>query len=539
MIQTFEVLGGLALFLFGVRLLSGGMEKLAGKRLQDLLDRMTNRPIKGAFFGIIATAILQSSSLLMVTMIGLINANLLTLSQAVGVMMGKEIGTTITAQLIAFNVGDISFLIIAIGFLLYEFVPRRRWRHIGQVILGFGILFLGMSLMSGAMKELAALPVVSEWLVYMGQSYGPGIIAGVIATAVIQSSSAVTGIVVAMGLSQTITLNGAIAIVLGANIGTCLTGLLASIRLSKASKRASMAQILINIIGVLLFLPILTPFTNLMAMTSNNLARQIANAHTIFNVAVSAVLFPFIKQITRLSEILVPIKADEEEAVLTRFIDDSQHRHPGVATVEVTRELVRAGQLTAEMIDLSRRAALANDIEAAERLLMLENDVINPLCAKIETYLYELSESDISQVEKRHLLHLKEIVTDIERTGDITVSLVQIFPDGFSVQSRLEPKAIDELERFVKQAYRIYLLAVQAVKSGNVAMAEQVARMEDDLDQNYWQARTRLAKRFEEGRISPDSNHIQMQILRSLERISDRADSIADFVLRGSSMRQS
>jgi phosphate:Na+ symporter len=453
--------------------------------------------------------------------------------------MGMEIGTTITAQLIAFNVGNVSFLIIAIGLILYEFIPRRRWQHLGQVILGFGVLFLGMSIMSEAMKELATLPIVSEWLIYIGQSYGPGIIAGVVVTALIQSSSAVTGIVVAMGLSQTITLNGAIAIVLGANIGTCLTGLLASIRLSKASKRASIAQILINLLGVLLFLPILIPFTDLVAMTSSNLARQIANAHTIFNVAIIVVLFPFIKLITWLSQILVPIREKEQVSSLTRFIDDSQQRHPGVAMVEVTRELVRAGQLTAEMIDLSRRASLANDAQAAERLMMLETDVINPLSAKIETFIYELSDRDISPFEKRRLLHLKEVVTDIERTGDIAVSMIQILPDGFSVQSRLESKAVDELEGFVKQTYRIYLLAVQAVKSGDSAMAEQVAIMEDDMDHNYWQARMRLEKRFKDGRISPDSNHIQMQMLRELERISDRADSIADYVLRSASMAES
>jgi phosphate:Na+ symporter len=207
--------------------------------------------------------------------------------------------------------------------------------------------------------------------------------------------------------------------------------------------------------------------------------------------------------------------------------------------VEVTRELVRAGQLTAEMIDLSRRASLANDAQAAERLMMLETDVINPLSAKIETFIYELSDRDISPFEKRRLLHLKEVVTDIERTGDIAVSMIQILPDGFSVQSRLESKAVDELEGFVKQTYRIYLLAVQAVKSGDSAMAEQVAIMEDDMDHNYWQARTRLEKRFKDGRISPDSNHIQMQMLRELERISDRADSIADYVLRSASMAES
>ncbi len=535
MITVFEVVGGLALFLFGVRLLSGGMEKLAGNRLQDLLDRMTSRPVRGAIFGAVATAILQSSSLMMVTMIGLINANMMTLTQAIGVMMGKEIGTTITAQIVAFKIGDLSYLVLAIGLILYEFVPRRRWQYAGQVILGFGILFLGMDIMSGSLTEFADLPAVRDWLVYMGQSWAPGIIAGLIATAVVQSSSAVTGLVVAMGLSQTINLNGAIAIMLGANIGTCITGLLASIRLSAASKRASIAQILINVIGVLIFLPFLNPFSDLISITSASLARQIANAHTIFNVIVSAVLFPFIRPLSRLCEILVPIKAEERPSALTRFIDDSQLRHPSVAMAEAARELVRAGQLTAEMIDLSRRASLAGSEEAAERLRKLETEVINPLCAKIESYIFELSAGDLSRFEKRRLLHLRELVTDIERVGDITVSLIEILPDTFSLQSRLEPKAIEELEEFVKQTYRIYLLALQAVQRDDKDLAELVADMEDVNDHSYWGARRRLEKRFDEGQLSPDSNSIQMQILRRLERINDRAASIAEFVRRSAS----
>jgi phosphate:Na+ symporter len=532
MITVFEVLGGLALFLFGVRLLSGGMEKIAGNRLKEILDRVTSRPLRGAIFGTVATAILQSSSLLMVTMIGLINANMMTLPQVLGVMMGKEIGTTITAQVVAFEVGNYSFLVIAIGLILYEFSRRRSWRSAGQVILGFGILFLGMDIMSGSLEELAALPVVRDWLVIMGQSYVPGIIAGIIATAVVQSSSAITGLVVAMGISQTISLNGAIAIMLGANIGTTMTGLLASIRLSTSAKRASIAQILVNLIGVLMFLPFLSAFSDLISMTSTDLARQIANAHTIFNVIVSVVLFPFIRPLSKLSEFLVPESTKKGTSALTRYIDDSQQKHPSVAMDEALRELVRAGNLTAEMVDLSGKAALASNKEAADRLLMVENDVINPLCARIESFVFELSDSDVSQPDKRRLLHLRELVTDIERVGDICVSLTQILPDSFSVQSRLEPKAIEMLDEFVKQTYRIYLLALQAVNKGDADIAELVRSKEEQLDHDLWEARSRLQKWNRDGKLSPDSHNIQMEMLKGLERISDRADSIAGFVLR-------
>ena len=255
MFHILQVLGGMALFLFGVDRLSEGMEKLAGYRIQVWLDRMTNRPIKGAIFGTVATALIQSSSLLMVTMIGLINANLMTLEQAIGVMMGQEIGTTLTAQIVAFKLGDLCFLFIALGFIMTEFVRKDSWRAYGEVILGFGVLFLGMNLMASALEIVAQAPIVETWLALMGRNVFAGVLAGTVATAIVQSSSAITGLIVAMGISNTVTLPAAISILLGANIGTCVTGFLASFRLSRASRRASIAQIMINVVGVLLFAP--------------------------------------------------------------------------------------------------------------------------------------------------------------------------------------------------------------------------------------------------------------------------------------------
>jgi phosphate:Na+ symporter len=304
---------------------------------------MTDRVVKGVLLGAAATALIQSSRLLMVTMIGFINANLMTLEQAVGVMLGQEIGTTLTAQFVAFRVGEFSFLFIALGFVLMEFVSNRTWQRTGEVILGFGVLFLGMQIMSGALKEVANAPAVREWLVYMGQSYLPGIVAGAIATAIVQSSSAIAGLVVAMGISQVITLPGAIALLLGANIGTCITGLIASLRLSHAARRASIAQNLINVIGLLLFLPVLAPFAILVSYTSSDFPRQIANVHTIFNVTVSVILLPLVGAIANASERLIPRK-QEEEAKLTKYIDESQYRFPTVALGEATRELFRVGE---------------------------------------------------------------------------------------------------------------------------------------------------------------------------------------------------
>jgi phosphate:Na+ symporter len=533
MISFFQILGGMALFLFGVRVLSEGLEKLAGHRLQEWLDRMTNRPLKGAIFGAGATALLQSSSLLMVMMIGLINANLMTLEQAIGVMMGQEIGTTLTAQIIAFNMGDFCFLFIALGLAMVEFVSHRTWKKVGEVVLGFGILFLGMQTMSGALKALTNTPAVQEWLAYMGQSYLPGIIAGAIATAVVQSSSAITGLVVAMGMSQVITLPGAIALILGANIGTCITGVIASVRLSNASKQAAVAQILHNGIGVLLFLPFLSPFATLVSWTSSNLPRQIANAHGIHNVVVSALLFPFIGTLARVSERLVPKTEEEEKPSLTKYIDESQLRFPAVALDQATRELYRIGETTAEMVALSREAVVENDVDAARQIVEWERELINPLCAALEGFVTELMHGDLTEDQTRHCFHLKEMITDVERVGDLTEDLALAAQKEVAPSVALGPQALAELDRLFQQTHRTYGLALQAVRDGDRSLAQLAGRLEDEMDRRYWKARKKLSKRLRAGKIESEVEAIHTDVLRSLERISDHADSLGISVIRG------
>ncbi len=373
MVSILQVLAGMALFLFGLRMLSGGMEKLTGSHIQEWLDKMTRNPFKGALLGATATALVHSSGLLMVTMIGLINAGLMTLPQAVGVMMGQEIGTTITAQIVAFKIGNFNALFIIVGVILVEFFAHRSSQTYGEILLGVGIVFLGMEMMSDALKVLVAIPMVGQWLATMGRVPLAGVLAGAVITAVVQSSTAVTSLLVAMGMSGAIGLQGAVALLLGANIGSCVMGLIASLRLSRSARRASIAQIMINVVGVLLFLPFITPFTNLISHTSTSLPRQIANAHSVFNVIVSVVLFPFINQIARASEWLIPDKAEEVGDRVTAYIDEREYGLPSVALTEVMRELYRMGEITAQMLEHGRKAFLEADMAAADWVLQQEH----------------------------------------------------------------------------------------------------------------------------------------------------------------------
>ncbi|MFN2272190.1 MAG: Na/Pi cotransporter family protein [Anaerolineae bacterium] len=532
MISVFEILGGLALFMFGVRLLSTGMEKLAGNRLQEWLDRLTNKPLKGAAFGAIATALIQSSSLLMVTMLGLINANLMTLEQAVGVMMGQEIGTTLTAQIVAFKIGDFCFLFIAIGFILIEFTSHR-WQQYGEIILGFGILFLGMDLMSGALKVLTEIPAVADWLMSMGQNPLAAVLAGTVVTAVVQSSSAMTGLVVAMGMSNAITLPGAIALILGANIGTCIdTQFIASLRLARASRRAAVAQTLINVIGVLLFLPFLSPFADLVSRTSPDLARQIANAHTTFNITVSVVLFPFVKLIARAAEFLVPKKPEEEKPKLTAYIDERLYRLPPVALTEALKELIRIGEITAEMIERSRLALIDEDMDAAQWVLEQESELIDPVCVILENFVNTLMQGNLSVKQQSRCFQLRNLLTDIERVGDMTEDLSQAAQKKVAHHVVFSPQATEELDRLCKHTHRTYTCAVDALQSDDKLTARRACRLEDEFDQLYLEARQGHIDRLAAGVCQPEADVIFIESLRNLERISDHADNLGISVMR-------
>jgi phosphate:Na+ symporter len=512
-------------------MLSDGMEKIAGNKIQEWLERMTTKRLKAALFGTSVTAIMQSSSLMMVTMIGLINANLMTLEQAIGMMMGDEIGTTITAQIVAFEVDNLAYLFVALGFIFIEFLPRGKWQDYGEVIMGFGILFLGMNLMSDSLKVLTTIPAVESWLVVMGQNVVAGLFAGTIATAIVQSSSAVTGLVIAMGISQAITLDGAVAILLGANIGTCATGFIASFRLSRAARQASIAQILINVIGVLIFLPFLSPFTELVRLTASELPRQIANAHTIFNVAVSAILFPFVNYIAWAARRLAP-EEKEKEAKLTAYIDERQYGVPAVALTEAFKELIRLGEITAQMLEHSRLALVKGDVDAAQRVLEQEKGIVDPVTDVLEDFVNSLMRENLSTNQQRRCFQLKNLLTDVERIGDLAEDLAEAAQKKVDDEVEFSPEARQELDRLCQHAYDTYSLALRALQVSDRALAKRACRMEDKFDSLYMEARQKHIERLETGICQPEADVIFTETLRNLERISDHADNLGISVMR-------
>jgi phosphate:Na+ symporter len=532
MIGFLQILGGLALFMYGVRMLSSGMEKLTGDQIQKWLERMTRGRFRSMIFGTVATALIHSSGLLMVTMIGLVNASLMSVERTIGVIIGQEIGTTLTAQIVAFNIGNFNMLFVVLGVILFEFFENRDWKKYGEICFGIGIVFLGMTLMSGALKELMLFPWVSKGLVVMGQYPLAAAVAGLLVTSVVQSSTAVTSIAVAMGMSQVITLQGAVGIILGANIGSCVTGFIASFPLSRPARQVSMAQIFINVVGVLLFLPFIQQYADLISRTSPSLARQIANAHTIFNIVVSLLMLPFIKQIAWVANKLVPPEKKQEQEKPTAYIDEMQHSVPAVALNEASRELVRVGDVTAHMLEESCQALLAKDQATANHVLQQEEELVDPICKKLGDFVNRLFRDDLSITQQKRCIQIKNLLIDIERVADMSEDIAQFALERIRNDVPFSSQATAELTSLSRHTQCTFSTAVKAFQENDKDMARHVCEMESEFDILYWQTRQQHIERLDLGICTSEANVIFTETLRNLERISDHADNLGVSVMR-------
>lgn len=532
MLGLLQILGGLALFLFGINMLSTGMEKLTGEQIQKWLDRMVNGRLKSMAFGAVATAMIQSSGLLMVTMIGLINANLMTVQQAIGVMLGQEIGTTLTAQIVAFNIGNFRLILLVAGIVLLEFFSKRDLKKFGEILFGLGIIFVGMGFMADALDELVKIPWLAAGLVQMGQQPWVGVLAGILATSITQSSTAVTSMTVAMGMSQAITLPGAVGIILGANIGSCVTGLIAALRLSPTARQASAAQILINIFGVLIFLPFIFQYAQLIQKTSSDLPRQIANAHTIFNLTVSVAMIPLVKPLANLVQRLIPDKPEKKKEKITSYIDAMQIGVPAVALTEAARELVHLGEVTAEMVEKSCEALIYMDREIAEQVMAQEDQIVDPINKELGQFVNTLLQQELSQTQWKRAIQLHNLLADIERVGDLAEDIAQFAIERINNHVPFTEQGVRELDEVWRSAVTNYRLSLQALQEGNAEMGQRVRDMEIKFDHLYWEARQAHIERLKIGSCNPEADVIYTETLRCLERISDHADNLGTSVSR-------
>ena len=525
----FSAAGGLALFLYGLRVLSDALKRAIGDRMRALLERLTGKAWRGAIVGALTCGTLQSSSMTMVLLIGLINAGALTLVQGIGVMLGSEIGTTVTAQIIAFKIGHYYLPILAIGFLLSELFRGKRTGDVGRIILGFGLLFLGMSLVSGGLKGLTQSAGVLRLLQTCAQRPLLGVLVGAGVTAVIQSSSAMTALVIGMGAAGLLTLPAAIALILGANIGTTVTAQIASIGASISSRRLAVTQLLVNVVGVAVFIPLIGWYAQLVALTSTSLPRQIANAHTFFNLTVALVLIPCVGGlvwiVTRLVRGQERAERGEPEYLGEQFL-----RLPTVALQQTRRELMRMGRMTLDMLAASRNALLEGDLNGTSSVFKTE-DAIDALRDAVNAYLDRVDGTLLSGRGERRLHVLHHVVGDIERVADHIVNIAQRAARVRRGGHTLSQEAAAELGDMFERAGDLYHLSLTALQGEDRAVAHEVIELEKDLDRLEIEYKENHIRREGTGTCNPETGVLFLEILHNLERIGDHAVNIAGDVL--------
>jgi len=526
---AFSTAGGLALFLYGLRILSDGLKRALGRRMRGLLERITGRAYRGVIVGALASGILQSSSMTMVLLIGLINAGILTLTQGVGVMLGSEIGTTLTAQMIAFKIGNYYLPILACGFLLGEVFRGKRAGDVGRVILGFGLLFLGMTVMSSGLRGLAESEVILGLLEACGSSVLLGVGVGTAVTAIIQSSSAMTAMVIAMGAAGIITLPAAVALILGANIGTTVTGVIASFGASLSSRRLAAAQVVVNLAGVLLFLPVVVPYAQFVAGTASTLTRQIANAHTFFNVLVTLVSLAAVGGLVWIATRIVP---GREAAIDTtpRFLGDEFLRTPSLAVDQAGREVRQMGELTRQMLTACRDGLIDRD-ESQTGLVLLIEEGVDGLQRAIEGFLDRVDSGQLPEREARRLHVLLHVTGDIERVGDHAVNIGERASLCLRQNLRLSEQAIRELDHMFDKTIAVYARALDALGSEDRSVAEWVLEAEKEIDQLEMRYKENHIRRLRQMQCDATAGILFVEILRNLERIGDHAVNIAGDVL--------
>ncbi|MBT2970296.1 MAG: Na/Pi cotransporter family protein [Candidatus Thiodiazotropha sp. (ex Ctena orbiculata)] len=545
-VMGMRLFGGLALFLFGMEQLSDALKAVAGGRMKSILAKLTSNRMMGAVTGAFVTAVIQSSSVTTVLVVGFITAGLMSLSQSIGVIMGANVGTTITAQIVAFKVTKAALLMIGVGFTLLFAAKQERIKHYGAMLMGLGLVFFGMSIMSDGMKPLRSYQPFLDLMISMEDPL-VGILVAAGFTSLVQSSSATTGIVIVMASQGFITLPAGIALAFGANIGTCVTAMLASIGKPREAVRAAIVHVIFNIAGVVLwlaFIPQLAELVTLISPSHPELSgiarlgaetpRQIANAHTLFNIANTLVFIGFTVQFARLVEWLIPDRLLEEEdlAVSAKYLDDELLATPSLALDRVRLEVLHMGERVMEMVDKIMPAILTGDHKSLDDVAMLDDEV-DILYEQIIDYLGKISKQSMTDTQTEEFLSLMAAVGDLENIGDtIETNMVALgherIDQGFSIS---EPTK-DVLNGFQKVVKRSVDGAVQAVSQLNTQVAQGVIAMKDEINRMAESAAVHQAARL----VAEEPNRIaayttEVDIIEKQKRIYYFAKRMAKTVL--------
>lgn len=525
-----EVAGGLGLFLFGMKLMGEGLENAAGDKLKSILEKVTKNPISAVLVGAFVTMVIQSSSATTVMVVGFVNAGLMNIAQAAGVIMGANVGTTITAQLVAFKLDEFAPLFVIVGVVLLMSAKQKKRKDIADIILGFGILFMGMGIMSSALKPLADSPMFSELIMAIGDNWVLGIFTGLALTAILQSSSATTGILIALASTGSITIKIVLPILFGCNIGTCVTALIASIGANKTAHKAAAIHLMFNLLGTLIFIPFIKPLAYIVQeMSPGDVQRQIANAHTIFNITATIILVPLSKYMIMIVNKLIKGE-DEIELCGPKYLDERLLETPVIAAGQVQKETLRMANKAKENLELSMKAFKENNESLVKKVYENEK-LINILEEEITSYLVKLSKCDLSAKESNLVASTFHIVTDIERIGDHVENIADLTLEKVGRKLKYSEEALKEIDYIYDQTIRALDITIDSYANENIEEAGTIYEIERKIDASQKEFRENHIKRLSQGSCNAYDGAIFMDLLSNFERIGDHATNIAESVM--------
>lgn len=544
---TFGLLGGLAIFIFGMNMMSESLQKAAGEKMKKILGILTVNPVMGVLAGTIATAVMQSSSATTVMVIGFVSAGLMTLKQGISVILGANIGTTMTAQLLAFNISDYIFVIIFVGFIVSFVFKLEKIKSIGQTIFAFGLLFEGIQIMSSVMKPLAASPVFVNMIDHVSGMPVLGVLVGTLMTLVVQSSSATIAVLQNFaaqagpdGVSSIIGLAGAIPVLLGDNIGTTITALLACIGQSRDAKRTALAHCTFNITGAFLFIWFVKPYAHFIQAISTKgpevevIARQIANAHTIFNITMTLIWLPLIWLLVKIVVKILPYKEkNSKQKEVPIFLDPRLISQPAAAMEMVAREILRCSGMVEQMIHRLNHAIERQDLRRVDSILR-QAVVVRKLYDNIVSYLSSLfSSGSMTEEQATQTAGMMYILSDIERTDALCTEATESLQSILEKKHKLSSEAVEDLCRGLQIIEDMYQNVLEVIRTGNGEDARKIVHKKDNVLDLTLKLRKNHMKRVKQGACDAEMTSDFTRILHSFDRIGNSCANIADAALTG------
>jgi len=537
----YGLVGGLGLFLYGMKMMSEGLQKSAGSSLRNILEKLTTNRVIGTFVGVVVTTIIQSSSATTVMVVGFVNAGLMNLVQALSIVLGANVGTTVTAQLIAFKIGKLALPAIGIGVFMRMFAGNKKYHYWGEVLIGFGLLFLGLQIMKEGFVPLRHSELFREAFISFSHNPILAVAAGAILTMVVQSSSATIGITVALATTGLIDYYAACALVLGENIGTTITANIAAIGTNPTARRAAFGHFLINALGVcymLIFLKYFTQAVDVMTPGDPNfinadgnqpyIARHIANLHTGFNIVNLFIFMPLLHILARICEKCIPGKGNGRDDGLV-FLDDCLIETPDFAVSQARKEVSRMSALSLEMLKLSRDAFFTRDQKVIEKVHELE-DTVDLLEKDISTFLVRLNQEQISADTSRELNSLLHVLHDLEKIGDYAENIVNYTDKLIESGIRFTGEAMQEMEEIFEVAIRFTENVMNAYNAGGLPK-EIDTEDENTIDKMRKRFKKNHLDRLQNGACSVETGILFVDILNNLEKAGDQAFNIAQVVM--------